>query len=423
MVFPYCHRCKGTKDLCGLGRCPLLDRVREAVEPFRVEGTSIEGPSPPSVFVGSYGYPKLSIGPLASPTPLPMPERLEKGEFLFSRRIDEIYSIRSLLIRGKHKVNVKLSSQPGSPASEPLYEIESALPWRSRKILDSVRELALSARSVETEMLLTRDLREVRGASVDAITMPMGPSIEVKGVRVEENPKVPNPVERAVSDTDAGAVETAAELYRSGIPLEHMVRLFSVGLLGEKRRRKMVPTRWSITAVDDTISNNLKKTVLDLPPLDRYLLYSGSRFGNHFLVALFPPPFRFEMLEQWQKGSLWGAGDIITDHEGPRGRSGYASNITGAYYAARLAVLEFMERSGRCGGASVIRWITDEYWAPLGVWVIRETLRRTLGTPPVELPDMKGLVEAVNGVCGMKGWRGKSRFLSGWEDSSLNRFL
>ena len=114
----------------------------------------------------------------------------------------------------------------------------------------------------------------------------------------------------AVGDTDLRATEASVELFRSGIPLEHLVKLFSVGLLGEGKRRKLVPTRWTITAVDDIVSLELREKVMEMSPLDRYLLFRGERFGNHFLVAVYPPPFRFEMLEQWQNDSMTTRSDL-----------------------------------------------------------------------------------------------------------------
>lgn len=421
MVFPYCHECKGTKDLCRLGRCPLLDEVRSKVQPMTAEGRSVEGPSPPSIFIGSFGYPDLTIGPMASPNPIPIPERLEKDSFLFEREIDEVYSIRSSLVRGKFKVNAKAAGK--GPGLDPVVEVERKLQTRGRKILSSLQELSMSTKNLDTQMELTKDLKNLDPMSVDAITKPMGPSVDLRRMRLLENARVPNMVERAVSDIDARAVDIAGELYRNGLPEDHLVRLFSVGMLGDGRRRKLVPTRWSITAMDDTLSLQLKDRIMDHPHIDRYLLFEGNRYGNHFLIALFPPPFRYEMLEQWQKGSLWGGGDIAIDHEGPRGRKNYASSITGAYYAARLSVLEYLDRIRRCGGISVIRWITNEYWAPLGVWVIRETVRRTMMTQPREFEDMSSLISGIDTLCGMKGWKERTVYLTGKEDTSLERFV
>jgi hypothetical protein len=160
-----------------------------------------------------------------------------------------------------------------------------------------------------------------------------------------------------------------------------------------------------------------------MPALDRYLLFRSSRFGNHFLIALYPPPFRYEMLEQWQNESLWGFSPVISDHEGPRGRKNYASNITGAYYAARLSVLSYLESTGRNAGITVIRWITGDYWAPLGVWVIRETVKDAMGRKPEEFEDIVSLIDRVDSISGMRNWKGHARYLTRDRLSTLDEFL
>jgi hypothetical protein len=251
----------------------------------------------------------------------------------------------------------------------------------------------------------------------------MGPPLEMEAMRLIDNPSVPIPVDKVSSDTDLGASAGMVEMSRGGVPGEHISRLLSAGLLGEGKRRRLVPTRWSITAVDDTVSRALISKVKELSPIDAFHLYKGEAFGNHFIITLYPPPFRFEMMEQWQRGSLWGEGDAICDWEGPRGRKDYASAITGAYYAARLAVAEHLMAIRRCAGASVIRWITDEYWAPLGVWVIREAVRKALEGAPEVHADRAGLVARTDQLSGIRSWRSLSRFLTGPVDSSIEDFL
>ncbi|MBN1390811.1 MAG: hypothetical protein JXA22_09260 [Candidatus Thermoplasmatota archaeon] len=423
MAFPYCSKCKGTRDLCGLGRCPLLERIRERFRSMQAIGDTVEGPSPPSVFVGSYGHPRVTIGPLTTPADIPLPERLESGTFLFTRSIEDVYSIRTSMVRGKYRLDVRTSRDARTLGSEPLFEVEGKMAVRGRKILDSVQEIALSARSLDTEMKVTGyGEKGIEPPSFDSISMPMGPSVNVTRVKVIDDPKVPGPIERITSDTDVNATEASVELFKSGIPVEHLVRLFSVGLLGQGKRRRLVPTRWTITAIDDILSRELKEEVTGFDGLDRYLLFSSQRFGNHFLVALYPPPFRFEMLEQWQNDSLWGQSPVTTDHEGPRGRKDYADGITGAYYAARLSVLNYLKLIRRNAGFTVIRWITGDYWAPLGVWVIRETVRNALGSEPLVFERMGQMMEKVNELSGMKNWKAHARYLTDRRLTTLDEF-
>ena len=60
---------------------------------------SIDGSSPPSVFVGSYGYPKVGVGPMLPPihgdTTL-----LDKPEQWLGKSLEEIVNFRLNLVRG-----------------------------------------------------------------------------------------------------------------------------------------------------------------------------------------------------------------------------------------------------------------------------------------------------------------------------------
>ena len=66
---------------------------------------------------------------------------------------------------------------------------------------------------------------------------------------------------------------------------------------------------------------------------------------------------------------------IAHNYEGPKGRTEYAEETAGAYYAARLGALEYLNDIKRNAKVLIVRDVTPDYWAPLGVWVIRETVR------------------------------------------------
>ena len=122
--------------------------------------------------------------------------------------------------------------------------------------------------------------------------------------------------------------------------------MLSVGTVGVGNSRRLVPTRWSITATDDMIGKRLAASVKDFNWCADHLLYFGGYLGNYFIVMLFPDAWGYELFE-----SLEGHGSFTTDFEGHAGRSGYASETAGGYYAARLAVLEKLSRmklSGVC---------------------------------------------------------------------------
>jgi len=67
---------------------------------------SINGSSPPSVFVGTYGYPKVGVGPMLPPihgdTTL-----LDNPEQWIGKSLVEIVNFRLNLVRGIHKLSIE----------------------------------------------------------------------------------------------------------------------------------------------------------------------------------------------------------------------------------------------------------------------------------------------------------------------------
>jgi hypothetical protein len=146
-----------------------------------------------------------------------------------------------------------------------------------------------------------------------------------------------------------------------------------------------VPTRWSITAVDDTIGKDLRETVKGLPLINDILVYEAIGYDDRFLVVMVPRPWRYELIEAWYPDTLWNpiGREVVMfgDHEGFEGRTTYAS-IGGCYYAARLAVAEALCIEKRQAATVILRETHPGYIMPVGVWNVREHVRAALrGTP------------------------------------------
>jgi len=100
-----------------------------------------------------------------------------------------------------------------------------------------------------------------------------------------------------------------------------------------------------------------------------------------------PGSWSFEGIEAWDSGSTYFENKLehhttfSRDYEGFYDRKTYANNVTGGYYAMRLPVCEFLEKIKKQGTVLVFRRITSEYYAPLGVGVVRETTRRAINNP------------------------------------------
>ncbi|OPX75162.1 MAG: hypothetical protein A4E44_01543 [Methanosaeta sp. PtaB.Bin018] len=386
-----CVVCKG-RGLCGRPHCPVLRRLEE-ISALPKLGERMQGISPPEVFVGRHGWPLVRAGPM-----------VPVGEFQqpsLGMDIGEIISLRSSTVRSETKIAIKEAASPG-------------------KLLASFQQIALSQAPVGTEISF---IKPPKGKLwFDGIQLPSGPSGELKGLQITTNPKIPRKVDRIVDDTDVGAAAAAGELYSSGIGIEHISRMLSLGLLGKKR--KLVPTRWSITASDDMVGKALKETVLNQPLINDYYLFSGEALGNHFEILLLPRPFIFELIEIWMPRSIWAEdGFIGSDREDWRPKKEY-SQLSGGYYAARLAVLDHLAGLGRQAGVLAVREISDAYWAPLGVWVVREVARRAMMSCPSRFSSLREaqseMEKRIKTPAGR--WRAASKLLAGPVQRSLEEF-
>ena len=127
-----------------------------------------------------------------------------------------------------------------------------------------------------------------------------------------------------------------------------------------------------------------------------------------------PRPFRFELVEIWMARSVWAEeGFIGGDREDARPRKRYSS-LAGGYYAARLAVLEHLAGKGRQAGVLAVREISEAYWAPLGVWVVREVARKTMQAAPQRFGSLaEALAEIEKRIKTPVGqWRREAQLLA-----------
>jgi len=389
-----CLRCRSAQLLCGKPVCPILLKYHafERTLPL-VDGTELDGSSPPGLFVGRFGYPKVAIGPLLSPEH-GSTELLDTPEDWVGRSVPELIGFRTGLVRGTSRVRVTDAERP--------------IP-----LLEDLQLLGIAGESVESEATFRRPPRGHLALSDTA--PPFGPSAPIERFRLDVR-KVDPHLDRLTSDVHANARTAVGELYDRGVRVSRIQRAFSVGTLGRRGRRRLVPTRWSITAVDDLLSKQNLEGVRDLPELSEILLYRLTALDNRWLIALLPGVFRYESIEAWYPNTLWNPNPtrllVMGDHEGYEGRTTYAS-IGGCYYAARLAVSELLLRLGRQAGAVVLREVHPGEILPLGVWNVREHVRAALATTPERLADLKELDARIQTgfAIPLERWRAASALL------------
>lgn len=358
-----CAVCKGSKMLCGKDRCPLMIKFHSQSRSMRLmEGRELTGCSPPAVFVGRYGYPKVDIGPLLPPL-MGDTSLLDTPERWVGRSIDEIVDFRYSMVRGMHRVDARDLSA-GS------------------RIVDQVQEMALMRDPAEVEASFTR--RPSGRLVLDDEVQPFGPSAPLERMRTS-NGRFQRDMEKAFHDTDLKATEAILNLYDEGVMVSDIQKALSVGTLGVGKRRRFVPTRWSITAVDDTIGLHLLDSTKHNPTIDEFRIYQWEQLDNRWLILMTPTSWRYELIEAWYPKTTWNPYgrevSIVSDHEFHNGRKEYA-RIGGCYYAARMAVNELLTKEGRQAGAVILREAHPGYVMPVGVWNVRENVRAALSTLP-----------------------------------------
>jgi hypothetical protein len=107
---------------------------------------------------------------------------------------------------------------------------------------------------------------------------------------------------------------------------------------------------------------------------------------------MLPSSWMFEAFETW----LTTAQPVVErDFELARGRTAYASELAGAYYAARLPVLEYLTRVQRQAAVLVFMEVYPE-WIPLGVWRFRELCREALTRNAARFATLREACESLN---------------------------
>jgi len=331
--------------------------------------TNFQG-SAPAPFIGRFGYPQVNIGILSpqfsgDTSHYDSPRLWSKD----NAAIGNIATMRYGLVNSRSQASVKDVQKGG-------------------KFVDIVREVGMAKNSVELEVSLKQAPQLQFKPEKEII--PFGPQAAMKYARITANSAVDSRVERVVADTDLKAAPAILSLYQKGFEESVLNKLLSVGSVGLKENRKLVPTRWSITAIDDTVGKQLIKEIKDLP-VGEYRAYFGGGWGNYYLILYFPEVWSYELFEMYLANPVnpWSKNGYIysTDYENYDGRKEYAEETAGGYYACRISILEKMKELKRQGSCLALRFITSEYNIPLGVWVCREATRKSLQEKPIAFAD------------------------------------
>jgi DNA repair protein NreA len=353
-----CIKCKGkyyTKPLsCGHNYCPIYSKI-QFFKTNKLQKEHFLGTAP-SVFVGRYGYPQVNVGILAPPDTIEDEAELYDSPKQWNKRkfsAQDVLHFRGSLINSRLQSHVK--STP--------------------KIVEMSQEVAMSKKPVDIEFKLEK--KPTYSMKTFEVETLMGARAQLKKASFHSTPKVNQKIDKVVSDTDLKSTSALNILYKKGLAETQLMKVLSTGNLGLKTQRKLVPTRWAITAVDDTLGKQLIKQIKEYKQTNYHCCY-GEYMGNSFIFLFFPRVWSFELFEMYEPNNNLNPTNEIkctTDYENYAGRKKYATNTAGGYYACRLGLLEYLDSIKKQSSVIVLRFIGDE--PPLGVWVVREAVRKS----------------------------------------------
>jgi hypothetical protein len=332
-------------------------------------GKDLEGSSPPSVFIGSWNYPKVLAGPMIAPmhgdtAVMDTPEAWIPE----NKTQEDIINFRMNLVRGKKAVKIN--------------DFDS-------RLIQTLQEISMADGSIESDISFSNI---PRGASFSDEHMPHGPSAGLERLDIG-NVKWDSDLEKVYYDTDLLSRDAVIDLHKKDVPFSNIQKAFSTGTMGLSKNRKLVPTRWSITAVDTTIGNNLLEEVRHYNIIDSYKLYEYKSLNNYYAVILLPTFWQYEWIEAFMH--ILGREEMIfSDYEYTTGKKGYSS-VGGCYYSCKMAVLEALQRERKQGGAIILREAYPGY-VPLGVFNVRENVRNALKQKPAEFQDLGETLTHLN---------------------------
>ena len=354
----------------------LTDRVNRTLATG-----SYSGAIAPEIFVGSGGYPTVTTGVVTPVDPeLPIESyRSDRRWYTAGLQISDVFDRRAVSVHSHQR--------------HPVTDVHDT--WDG--VIGTQREVAIADRPVGVDLAFRG--RPQLSVDTDTVATPIGPRAPLDTAELTENPHVSRPVAKVLEDDEWHAAGAMRYLYRRGYDVYRIESILAAGALGMASSRRLVPTRWSITATDDAIGGLLRGQIRNHPSIDTTEVYHATHLGNAFWVILTPGSWEYELVELQAPGSVWNptatAVHIGSDHEGIDGRSGYVTETAGAYHAARLGVLEMLADRGRTATALIIRHVSEDYYAPVGVWLVRETVRDALSGSPAPAESFDAAFDAI----------------------------
>ncbi len=219
----------------------------------------------------------------------------------------------------------------------------------------------------------------------------VGSKNSLLNLSANENTTTSKQIEK-YTETDIKAREAIINLYERGINEHQIIHLLALGEFGINVNKKLVPTRWSITAYDQTIEKYLHKKIITYNTIDNFEIYYYKNKSDTHIIILLPDTYMGEHTEDWYNDSN---SESISQPQVGVDYIGFDNklktpepNNAGGYYATKIAINEFLYNRKKQASFIAIRIIRN-YDVPLGVVFVRECVRECLKNQVFKTSNIK----------------------------------
>ncbi len=305
----------------------------------------IEG-YPSGVIIGHKNYPNLKVHSISN-------SNIDSSFFKTAKIIKLDYS---------KIIDLKSKNILGTTSNIKIQDINS-------RITNELRDIYKSKKLVDFSSKFEKELKFDK-IIINKVAGIIGSHNELKSLTANSNISTSKQIEKNIT-TDIKATQAVINLYEKGINESQIINLLAMGSFGINFNKKLVPTKWAISAYDQILEKYLFKELKQNKLIENYEVYEFNDKGNYFLIILFP---EFISGETYECMSNWIGSDYFNnenklDKEKPQ--------ISGAFYSNKLAIFEHLRKRKKQASFLSIRLIVD-YDIPLGVVFVRECVRQAM---------------------------------------------
>lgn len=263
---------------------------------------------------------------------------------------------------------------------------ESHIRKTTQRINEEIIDIYKSKKEIEFNSTFQNELKfdKILTNKVSGI---MGSKNELESLEATQNTQTSKQIEK-YSEGDTKAREAIINLYKQGKNEHQIIHLLALGVFGIQINKKLVPSRWAITAYDQTIEKHLHKEIIKYNSINKFEVYYYKNKSDTHVNILLPDSYHGEHFEDWE-------GQIKPDYFNNNNKlSTSEPNNAGGYFATKIALHEHLQKRKKQAAAIMIRVIRN-YDVPLGVVFVRECVRESFKNKIFETTDFKELQEFV----------------------------